>query len=425
MTSSSTASVRLRRAGLLALLALPVAVTDAAGDDPAIVVTGEAVPELEPFDDLFVQFLEEHQVPGAAVCISRRGHIIYERGFGLADEEAKEPVRPNALFRIASVSKPITAVAVMQLVDAGQLNLEDNPFSVLGYDELLREEGVDPRLRNVTVRDLLQHTGGFDRGASFDPMFQYARISNAMDVPSPPSHRAIIEFMLRQPLDFAPGERSAYSNFGYCVLGRVIEKLTGRTYETYVRNHLLSPLGVTRMRIGLSLPEDRAEGEVHYYDVGRRDGAPVHARDRRVPRPYVIDHEVMDSHGAWIGSASDLVRFADALNEPDASPLLSHGAITTMFAPPRGPLGHDADGGVKPHYYALGWNVRPVADSANTWHMGRINGTSTLLVRRHDRLNWVVLFNTDRSSTTNQPPASLIDPLMHRAAAKVERWPGE
>ena len=408
------------------VIAMSIYGSTAADDDPApINTTGEAVAGLEPFDELFTSFLAEHSIPGAAVCISRGGTIIYARGFGYADVEAKEPVDPEALFRIASVSKPITGVAVMQLVEQGKVSLDDNPLLILGYEEALDEPDVDPRLKRITIRHLLHHTAGFDRDQSFDPMFQYGRISQAMNVDSPPSHRAIIEFMLRQPLDFDPGSRFAYSNFGYCVLGRVIEKVRGQTYEEYVQEHVLEPVGAADMRIGRSLPEDRAEGEVCYYDSRGRDGAPVHAPDRRVTRPYVIDHEVMDSHGAWIASATDLVRFADALNDPDDCTLLSAESIVTMFAPPEGVAGHDEDGSMKAAYYGCGWNVRPMRQSANTWHMGRINGTSTLLVRRHDGLNWAVLFNTDRSRANNQPPASLIDSLMHRAAAQVKVWPEE
>ena len=232
---------------------------------------------------------------------------------------------------------------------------------------------------------------------------------------SPPSQQAIIEFMLQQPLDFDPGERSAYSNFGYCVLGRVIEAATAKTYEAYVQEHVLKPIDVVDMQIGRSLPEQRAAGEVVYYDALQREGAPMRAPDRMVPRPYLIDHEVMDSHGAWIASAIDLVKFADGLNDPANSPLLSEVAIETMFARPPG------DDGAA--YYACGWNVRPVGDSMNTWHGGLINGTSTLLVRRHDGLNWAVLFNTNTTARPGRTPGALIDGMMHEAARAVTAWP--
>lgn len=387
----------------------------------ATAVSGEAVPGLEPFDELFTSFLAEHGIPGASVAISRGGDVVYARGFGEANIESGEIVQPDSLFRIASLSKPITATAIMQLVEQERISLDDNPFAVLGYAEALRRDGVDLRLRQITIRNVLQHTAGWDHAKSFDPMFQYARIAREMGVSAPPAHQAIIEFMLGRPLDFDPGARYAYSNFGYCVLGRVVEAVSGMTYERYAQEHVLKPVGVTRMRIGESLPEQRADGEVVYYDRDRRVGRPIHDLERQVPFPYRIDHAVMDSHGAWIASAADLVRFANAFNDPGASVLLRATSIELMFTPPAGSAGHDDDGDVRSSWYGFGWLVRPAGDSENTWHNGRINGTSSLLVRRHDGLNWAVLFNTDLAND-GSTPAGLVDGLMHRAARKAD-WP--
>ena len=389
----------------------------------SIPVTGEALPDLQPFDDLLTSFLVTHNTLGASVCIAREGRIIYARGFGIADTRIAKPVEPHALFRIASVSKPITAAAVMRLIQNCKLKLDDNPFIVLGYADRLRDDDVDPRIRAITIDHLLHHTAGWDRDQTYDPMFQYSRISRAMNVPSPPSHAAIIEYMIGQPLQSDPGSRYAYSNFGYCLLGRVIEKKTGLTYEQYVQQKILAPLKITSMRIGGSLPEDRVEFEVRYYDVDGATGSSVFEPGRTVPRPYVGDHEIMDSHGAWIATATDLVKIAIALNTPD-NRLLNRRSLQIMFSPPEGAPGHEPNGDVKAWFYGCGWNVRPIKDRLyNNWHMGLINGSSTLLVRRYDDLAWAVLFNCDRSAVNGEPLAGLIDPLMHRAAAKVKVWP--
>ena len=94
-----------------------------------------------------------------------------------------------------------------------------------------------------------------------------------------------------------------------------------------------------------------------------------------------------------------------------------------MFAPPPGKLGHKADGSVKEVYYACGWNVRPMGDGKfNSWHNGSLDGTSTLLVRRHDNLTWAVLFNS-RDSGGKGEPSALIDPLVHKAVDEVKTWP--
>src|SRR6202044_1462244 len=128
----------------------------------------------------------------------------------------------------------------------------------------------------------------------------------------------IIRYMLRQPLQFEPGTKSVYSNFGYCLLGRVIEKASGLGYEEYIRKEVLAPLGIQRMHIGHSLLKDRRPDEVHYY-AGKKQFPAVVGPDlgMPVPAPYGSwNHEALDSHGGWIASAGDLVRFAAAFNEP-------------------------------------------------------------------------------------------------------------
>ncbi len=130
----------------------------------ALSVTGQAVKGMESFDTLMTSFLKRHGVPGAALAVVRGGKIIYARGFGYADLVAKAPVQPESLFRIASVSKPITSAAVMQLVERKKLRLDDRVFDVLKLERAGKGK-VDPRLKTVTVRHLLLHTGGWDRSA--------------------------------------------------------------------------------------------------------------------------------------------------------------------------------------------------------------------------------------------------------------------
>ena len=133
--------------------------------------------------------------------------------------------------------------------------------------------------------------------------------------------------------------------------------------------------------------------------------------------------EAMDSHGGWIASAIDLVRFADSFNDPERSPILKPNMMAQVFAPPAGAVGHEKGGKPKEVYYACGWSVRRVGDrQMNTWHTGSLDGTSTLLVRRSDGLNWAVLFNT-RSAGGKNEPSGLIDPLVHKAADQVKEWP--
>ena len=392
----------------------------AAADLP---VTGRDDPKLAAFDRTMLKFMVDHDVPGGALAIARHGKIVYARGFGFSNIANHTPVDPDALFRIASVSKPFTSAAILQLVERGQLKLTDHPFEMLAFKPHLENNArVDPRLYTITIHQLLHHTGGFDRTASFDPMFRPIDIAKAIGTSPPAGPSEIIEYMMGRPLDFAPGTKEAYSNFGYCVLGRLIEKVSGMPYITYVQKEVLGPLGIHRMRLGRSLEADRAKDEVRYYSSSAAKVRSVFG-ENEVPSCYGgWNLEAMDSHGAWIASAPELVRFASSFDNPDQSTILSPKSIAEMFARPKD-VGFMPDGKPKPAFYADGWMVRPVNPTqANTWHNGLLDGTSTLLVRRHDGLTWAVLFNTDRDKK-KQVLAGLIDPLLHSAADEIKAWP--
>jgi N-acyl-D-amino-acid deacylase len=230
--------------------------------------------------------------------------------------------------------------------------------------------------------------------------------------------------MLSRPLDFDPGTRHAYSNFGYCVLGRVIEKVSGQPYETFVREKILVPAGITRMGIGATLDGQQAPNEVRYYTSDNGLTGSVFAPPPElVSRPYgSFFLEAMDAHGGWIASALDLARFAAALDDPAHSPLLQPATFSSMYAPPPAPVSRQEDGALAASYYGCGWSVRPMGEGrAHYWHNGSLPGTTTLLVRRADGLSWVALFN--QRSDDKTIPDNAIDPALHRAAAMVEKWP--
>jgi CubicO group peptidase (beta-lactamase class C family) len=393
-------------------------------------VTGASDPNLTVFDDLLTKFLKENAIPGAAVAITRSGKLVYARGFGYADIEKKAAVEPDALFRIASVSKPITAVGVLQLVDAGKVMLDDPAVKYFTLKPFLTADAKpDERWEKITIRQCLQHTGGWDRGkkGGFDPISIPGRITRAMKLAGAPTPDDIVRYMMGQPLDFDPGEKMVYSNLGYLVLGRVIEPVTGQKYEPWVKKNVLAPVGAARMLLGKGLPENRVKGEVKYYDSKKRIGTCLYPpkTGQQVPLPDGANNiEGYEAHGGWVASAVDLVRFASAFDNDKKSPLLSATAIKEMWARPAGAAGFDQKDKPKASYYGCGWSVRPVgaAGKANAWHNGLIPGTSTLLVRRNDGLNWAVLFNTE-ANADGKVLSNLIDSPMHDAATAVKKWP--
>lgn len=395
---------------------------------PEQVSTGEADPRMDSYDRMLSEFLETHRVPGVAVAVTDKSRLVYARGFGYADVAAREQVQPTSLFRIASISKPITAVAALQLVEQKKVSLDDCVFDILKLDDDVSAAGdaFDVRQRQITIRHVLEHRGGWDRGKSFDAMFQAVRFAEELGVPAPAGPHEVIKAMLRQKLDFDPGLRYAYSNYGYCLLGRVIEKLTDQPYEKYVKQHVLAPLGITSMRIGRTHLEGRSPGEVRFYHPGTSQSVFQKNLNAQVPSQYGGWHlEAMDSHGGWIASAVDLARFATAFDDSDNCPILSAESIRTMHARPPGLAGHEEDGSEKPVYYSLGWSNRVLSGGRmNFWHTGSLPGTATILIRRHDGRNFVALLNS-RVSPTAGHLGRAIDSLLHKAANEVTEWPTE
>jgi N-acyl-D-amino-acid deacylase len=388
--------------------------------------TGDDVPDLSKFDEMMRSFMKENRIPGASLAVTHKGKLVYNRGFGFADRDTEELVRPQSLFRIASISKPITAVAIMKLVEERKVKLDQPVFELLEIEPFIaKDTEADPRLKDITILNCLQHTGGWDRGKSDDPMFEPVKIAKALGIESPPGPRDVIRYMQGQPLDFTPGERFAYANIDYCILGRVIEKLTGRPYDEHMQETVFKPLGMRSLRLGHTLPEERAPGEVTYY-AGRKREPSVFAKlkGREIPLQYGAFHlEAMDAHGAWLSTAADLARFAAAFDDPTKCSILKPETIATMWARPIGAPGCDAEGKPAEKFYACGWVVRPAgAGGGSAVHSGALEGTATLLIHRNDGINMAVLFSK-RYTLDGKEISVPVMPLLHEAADSISAWP--
>src|SRR6516225_4024405 len=207
-------------------------------------------PGFEQIESAFLSFMQANNVPGASLAIARNGRLVLVRGYGFADVEQRQPMQPESLLRFGSIGKTITSIAIMKLVEAGKLDLDTSAFALLPDIRPRSGRLGDARIGRITIRNLLTHSGGWDAAISGDPIAApfSQQIASAMGVAFPPSPTAIISYMLDRRLDFDPGARFAYSNFGFLVLGRVIEKLSRQSYAEFVRLQVLATLGLERMR---------------------------------------------------------------------------------------------------------------------------------------------------------------------------------
>jgi N-acyl-D-amino-acid deacylase len=272
---------------------------------------------------------------------------------------------------------------------------------------------LDPRVRDITVRDLLYHAGGWDRALSgFDPPFAADRIAIALGERPPASSTMIVQFMLGQELDFDPGTRQVYSNVGYAVLGRIIEAVTGEAYDDYVRRAILEPAGAHTVELGRSLPEERAPDEVRYHDP-RRFLSMFPGRGM-VSAPYgAFSIEAMDAHGGWIASAPDLLRLTARVDlDPAVPDLLEPETIRTMVSP------HET-ASADSTFYAMGWEILRDGTATIWFHRGDVPGTTALLVRA-GRTHFALFMNGNAGSREN---AERILPMLLTAAGAVEEWP--
>ena len=338
-----------------------------------------------------LHFVQRWKVLGASVALAKDGRLVYSRAFGYADVARTVPLQPSHLLRVASVSKTVTALAIMKLVEEGRLSLSHNVFGPGGYlqGQGYAQEIKDLRLHQITVQHLLEHSAGWDRAvgcdgyAGCDPIDFPTHVARVMGVPNPVGDSTLIRYLLRQGLSHAPGTRFAYSNIGYLVLGKVLEAVTHQRYENWVREHVLAPGGVLEAHLGRNLPAGRLERECAYQS--RTSMLSCYNTGQQVPAAYGgFQVEAMGAHGGWLFSARDLVRLALSADGFETRPdLISARTLNSMTQPSAGMP-----------WYAKGWMV----DGPAWWHTGLLDGTASLLVRTGDGYVWSILLNTDNGT---------------------------
>lgn len=381
---------------------------------PSLAQTGVHVPEMAALDTAFTEFMTTWNIPGASISVVREGRLVYSRGFGYANVEQQELATPTHTFRVASISKSITGILFMKMIETGLLSIDDVVFGENGIlTDPMYSTLLDPRVKTITIRHLLQHTSGFGfvNNGNWDPMFSNAAIANFMSVAKPARPEVTIQYMLQnEMLKSDPGTTYFYSNFGYLILGRVVEKLTGQTYEHYTRSLLQEFAGISDMRIGKNRLEDRFQNEVTYYDYpGASLANSIYGDGTLVPWPYGGFHlEGMDSHGGWIASSVDLVRLMVRVDGFATKPdMLSAESIALMTTP-----------SAANQSYAMGFGV---SSNRTMWHNGSLPGTTTLWVKAPSGTIWAVLLNTRTQNLTDLNNA--IDGFMWQELSKVRSWP--
>ena len=345
----------------------------------------------ETIDGILREFYNKYSLPGGiSMAISYRERLVYAGAIGYADKQHQIPLTPKHRMRIASISKSVTSIAIMKLVETKKLNLNDEVFGRTG---IFRGEcGIpeyESRPTKVMVKQLLEHTaGGWGSLSKKCPQFS---------TPPKDSWKEFMQTVIREhPLEHLPGTKHDYSNFGYCVLGRIIETKSGMTYENYVKKHVLMPCGINGMRIGgkVSGPD-----EVEYTGTDKN-------KNPDSTTPFYID-----SCGGWIASPIELLKLLARIDGfPNVPDILKNETIKTMATP-----------SAQNNNYALGLRLF----GSNNWgHTGGMAGTSTMMVRRSDGFNLVILVNFGFCSAPEYPEFYKdIGNIILKIKEKIQEWP--
>ncbi|HEX7600111.1 MAG TPA: serine hydrolase domain-containing protein, partial [Polyangiaceae bacterium] len=330
----------------------------------ALDATAVEAPRPAPIDLSFLaDDVRAGKLAGASVAISHHGRVV-ERSFGLASIETRKELAPSDVFRLASMTKTFTAVAIMQLVEQGKLRLSDRLTAFF--------PDYPPPGDQVTVEQLLRHTSGI---VNVTELPTFAALEER-DL-TPTETLALFE---REPFGFAPGSRWSYSNAGYLLLGMIVAKVSGLEYGQYLAQHIVTPAGMTRTAMCAEVPAEWHQANGHL--AGPSGLAP--ARHVGPRTPY--------SAGGLCSTGSDVLRFWSALS---AGRLVRPDTYAAMKRSPPLPDG-------TPTGYGLGLGLGSLEGTPHVGHNGGIAGFSTAMLRFDaDDLTVVVLTNTEEVSVTS------------------------
>jgi CubicO group peptidase (beta-lactamase class C family) len=291
--------------------------------------------------------------PGAAVAVVQHDKIVHSKGYGLANVEWNIPIKPDTVFRIASITKQFTAVAIMMLVEQGKLKVED---SLTKYLPDFPTSGHE-----VTIHHLLNHTSGIKSYTSVPDIMEMLKKDR-----TPPE---IVDLFKEKPFDFKPGARFAYNNSGYILLGMIIEKASGMSYADFIEKNIFAPLGMKQSRY---LHHDPI--------VPRRASGYSQNESGFINAPY-ISMSVPYAAGSLGSTVHDLVLWDQALRR---NKLIKAKTWAKMLKPTK-----LNDGSTSP--YGYGWDTGMYHGHRAACHSGGINGFSTNMIHFPDARTMVVV----------------------------------
>lgn len=269
--------------------------------ESVIPTNGEGESYLTAFDKTITDYMREVGAPGAALTVFYKGHQVYSKGFGYADVDEDRPFTPQTPTRISSVSKFFTEQAVEDLIEYGDLDPNDKVIDILkraGIEPLVpKGQKMDPRVSQITIRQLLNHKSGIRAGLDISYCTSSER-TRELGLKEPVSTNEAAGLILGLPLDADPGKEYIYSNFGFTLLGKVIEIVTGKPYESWIKEKVVQPmLDPKHWFITTTARKDKHADESDYYST------------RTIPTWDAYRWDVCQGAGGWVVPTDELAEF--------------------------------------------------------------------------------------------------------------------
>ena len=364
--------------------------------------------ETEKFDAAIRRFMRYWDIKGASFALMKNDSLIYAKGYGYSDIKDSIECEVKNVFRVASVSKLITAVAIMRLCETGKLTTQDFVFGEEGIlcDSLFLNYR-DKNIKKITVEHLLRHTGGFANPHG-DAAFKTDLVAKYLGKELPLSMDDMVQYATRIRLRARPGGWFNYSNLGYIILSKVVEKASGMPYETYVKDSVLAPMGCYDMHLANNFSDEFLENEVKYYEVREAEPVPAYDGSDTLVMKSRGGNDVHGLYGAggWVASPVELLRFVSAIdNCPVKEEFLSQESIDfmTMYSK---------------NFKPAGWAT---VTSREWMRTGSMAGTSALIKAQKDGYTWVFISNS--SSWTGPALSRRMGRDITRALQRVKKWP--
>jgi CubicO group peptidase (beta-lactamase class C family) len=330
---------------------------------------GFRLPSEQMLDAYVKDEMRKRHIPGLSLVVLHDGQVIKRKGYGLASVELSVPAAPETVYQLASTTKIFTGTAVMLLVEEGRLSLDERVTKLLA--------GLPAAWDDITVRHCLTHTSGLPD----------AVLSDDTDEVIAPTGPEALRKLSAMPLLSTPGEKWEYNQTGYMLLGMIVEKLSGQTFEEFLARRFFRPLGMTSTVFGDSGAVVRGRSSLYTRYV-LREGKLVDSPDQRLRTTQFIYPDYLHTGAGLNSSASDMAKWDAALS---AGRVLKQSTLASMWTAVKLKDGRAFRFDDSTLGYGGGWMVDDTPGHKSVGHTG---GDSTAYIRfLDDRLSVIVLTN--------------------------------